>query len=64
MDYDFTIMYHSDEAKVVADTLSQKMVTMGTTTYLGVAKQPFSKDIQILESMFLQFVFSEKLGVS
>ena len=37
-DYDVTILYHSDEAKVFADTLIQKIVSMGNITYLCVAK--------------------------
>ncbi|WMV59135.1 hypothetical protein MTR67_052520, partial [Solanum verrucosum] len=62
-DYDVAIQYHLGKANVVADTLSQKMVNIGSSACLTVTKRPLAKDIQTLESKFMQLGISEKGGV-
>ncbi|WMV50946.1 hypothetical protein MTR67_044331 [Solanum verrucosum] len=61
--YDVTIQYHSGKANVVADALSQKAVSMGSLAYLRVTKRPLAKEIQTLESKFMQLGISERGGV-
>ncbi|WMV29232.1 hypothetical protein MTR67_022617 [Solanum verrucosum] len=62
-DYDVTIQYHRGKAIVVVDALSQKMVSMGSLACFGVSKRPLAKEIQTLESKFMQLGISEKCGV-
>ena len=62
-DYDVTIQYHLGKANVVADPLSQKTVSMGSLACLSVSKRPLSKEIQTLESKFMQLGISERGGV-
>ncbi|WMV37260.1 hypothetical protein MTR67_030645 [Solanum verrucosum] len=52
------------EANVVADALSRKTVVTSSLACLSVSKRPLAKDIQTLESMFMQLGISEKGGVS
>ncbi|WMV59476.1 hypothetical protein MTR67_052861 [Solanum verrucosum] len=59
-DYDVTIQYHSGKANVVADTLNRKTVSMGSLAYLSVTKRHLAKEIQTLESKFMQLGISEK----
>ncbi|WMV13394.1 hypothetical protein MTR67_006779 [Solanum verrucosum] len=51
------------KAKVVADALSRKTVSMGSPAFLCVSKRPLAKEIQTLESNFMQLGISEKSGV-
>ncbi|WMV38417.1 hypothetical protein MTR67_031802 [Solanum verrucosum] len=53
-EYDATIQYHPGKVNVVVDALSRKTVNMGSLTCLGVAKRPLAKEIQTLESKFIQ----------
>ncbi|KAH0652758.1 hypothetical protein KY289_030436 [Solanum tuberosum] len=62
-DYDVTIQYHSGKANVVADALSRKAVSIGSLAYLSVTKRPLAKEIQTLESKFIQLGISERGGV-
>ncbi|WMV45093.1 hypothetical protein MTR67_038478 [Solanum verrucosum] len=47
----------------VEDALSWKAVSMGSLACLGVSKQPLAKEIQTLESKFMQLGILEKGGV-
>ncbi|WMV25506.1 hypothetical protein MTR67_018891, partial [Solanum verrucosum] len=58
-DYDVTIQYHSGKANVVADALSRKAVSMGSLACLSVSKQLLAKEIQTLESKFMQLGIAE-----
>ena len=60
-DYDVTIQYHLGNANV-ADALSRKVVSMGSLACLSVTKRPLAKEIQILESKFMQLGISERGG--
>ena len=51
--YNVTIHYHPGKANIVADALSKKSLHMGSLAYLGIAKQPLTKEIQALESKFM-----------
>ncbi|WMV50634.1 hypothetical protein MTR67_044019, partial [Solanum verrucosum] len=51
------------KANVVADALSQKVVSMGSLACLSVSKRPLAKEIQTLESKFMQLGISEKDGM-
>ncbi|WMV38641.1 hypothetical protein MTR67_032026, partial [Solanum verrucosum] len=62
-DYDVTIQYHPGKANVVAYALSRKAVSMGNLACLSVAKRPLAKEIQTLESKFMQLGISERGGV-
>jgi len=62
-DYDVTIQYHPGKANVVADALSQKTVSMSSLACLNVSKRPLAKEIQTLESKFMQLGISERGGV-
>ncbi|WMV49749.1 hypothetical protein MTR67_043134 [Solanum verrucosum] len=62
-DYDVTIQYHPGKANVVADTLSRKVVSIGSLACLSVTKRPLTKEIQTLESKFMQLGMSDKGGV-
>ncbi|WMV40840.1 hypothetical protein MTR67_034225 [Solanum verrucosum] len=59
-DYDVTIQYHPGKANVVADALIRKTVSMGSLYCLGLPKRPLVKEIQTLESKFMQLGISEK----
>jgi len=48
---------------VVADALSQKAVSIGNLACLGVTKRLLAREIQTLESMFMQLSNSQKGGV-
>ncbi|WMV33254.1 hypothetical protein MTR67_026639 [Solanum verrucosum] len=56
------IAYASRQLKtnVVAHALSQKVVSMGSLAFLSVTKRPLAKEIQTLESKFMQLGFLEK----
>ena len=60
--YDVTIQYHPIKANVVAYTLSQKVVSMGSLSCLSVTKRPLAKEIQTLESKFMRLGISQKGG--
>lgn len=62
-DYDITIQYHPGKANVVEDALSQKTVSMDSLACLSVSKRPLAKEIQTLESKFMQLGISERGGV-
>ncbi|WMV49538.1 hypothetical protein MTR67_042923, partial [Solanum verrucosum] len=62
-DYDVTIQYHPDKGNIMAYALSRKAVSMGSLACLGVTKRPLAKEIQTLESKFMQLGISEKGGV-
>ncbi|KAH0725005.1 hypothetical protein KY284_000870 [Solanum tuberosum] len=62
-DYDVIIQYHPGKANVVAHTLSQKAVSMGSLACLSVSKRPLAKEIQTVESKFMQLGISETGGV-
>lgn len=62
-DYDVTIQYHPGKANVVAYALSRKAVSMGSLDCLSVSKRPLAKEIQALETKFIQLGISEKGGV-
>ena len=62
-DYDVTIQYNSGKANVVADALSRKAVSMGSLVCLSVTKRPLAKEIQTLESKFMQLGISERGGM-
>ncbi|WMV14744.1 hypothetical protein MTR67_008129 [Solanum verrucosum] len=62
-DYDVTIQYHPGKANVVADALSQKAVSIGSLACLSVTKRPLDKEIQTLDSKFMQLGISERDGV-
>ncbi|WMV07561.1 hypothetical protein MTR67_000946, partial [Solanum verrucosum] len=53
-DYDVTIQYHLGKANVVADALSRKTVSIDSLACLSVPKRPLAKEIQKLESKFMQ----------
>ncbi|WMV30008.1 hypothetical protein MTR67_023393 [Solanum verrucosum] len=59
-DYDVTIQYNPGKANIVADALCRKAVSMGSLAYLSVTKKPLAKEIQTLESTFMQLGISEK----
>ncbi|WMV50512.1 hypothetical protein MTR67_043897 [Solanum verrucosum] len=62
-DCDITIQYYPGKANVVEDTLNQKTMSMGSLACLGASKRPLAKEIQTLESKFMQLGISEKGGV-
>ncbi|WMV42140.1 hypothetical protein MTR67_035525, partial [Solanum verrucosum] len=62
-EYDVTIQYYPSKANMVADELSRKVVSMGSLACLSVSKRPLAKEIQTLESKFMQLGISEKCGV-
>ncbi|WMV25841.1 hypothetical protein MTR67_019226, partial [Solanum verrucosum] len=62
-DYDVTIQYHLGKANVVADALSRKTVSMSSLACLSVSKRSLDKEIQTLESKFMQLGISERGGV-
>ncbi|WMV51713.1 hypothetical protein MTR67_045098 [Solanum verrucosum] len=55
--------YLYGKSNVVADALSLKVVSIGNLACLGVTKRPLVKEIQTLESKFMQFGITEKGGV-
>ncbi|KAH0658132.1 hypothetical protein KY289_026880 [Solanum tuberosum] len=61
-DYDVTIQYHSGKVNVVADVLSRKAVSIGSLACLSVSKRPLAKEIQTLESKFMQLGITERGG--
>lgn len=48
--YDLIIQYHLSKTNIVADTLSQKVVSMGILAYLNMSRLPLDREIQTLES--------------
>ncbi|WMV08034.1 hypothetical protein MTR67_001419 [Solanum verrucosum] len=62
-DYDVTIQYHPGKDNVVAYVLSRKGVSMGSLACLTVSKLPLAKEIQTLESKFMQLGISKRGGV-
>ena len=44
--YDISVLYHSDKANVVADTLS--WLSMGSVSYVGETKKVLVKDVHSL----------------
>ncbi|WMV41338.1 hypothetical protein MTR67_034723 [Solanum verrucosum] len=62
-DYDVTIQYHPGKANIVAYALSRKAVSIGSLACLSATKQPLAKEIQTLESKFMQLGISERDGV-
>ena len=53
-DYDMTIQYHPGKANDLADALSHKVISMGSLAHLNVIKRLLPKEIQTLESNFVQ----------
>ncbi|WMV42383.1 hypothetical protein MTR67_035768 [Solanum verrucosum] len=51
------------KANMVADVLSRKAVSMGSLACLSVSKRSLAKEIQTLESKFMQLGISETGGV-
>ena len=62
-DYDVTIQYHLGKANLVADVLSQEVVSMGCLIFLSVTRGSLAKEIQTLESKCMQLGILEKSGV-
>ncbi|WMV25129.1 hypothetical protein MTR67_018514, partial [Solanum verrucosum] len=62
-DYNVTIQYNSGKANVVADALSVKAVSMYSLACLSVTKRPLAKEIQALESKFMQLNILETSAV-
>ncbi|KAH0702090.1 hypothetical protein KY285_016368 [Solanum tuberosum] len=62
-DYYVTIQYHPGKVNVVADALSLKAVSIGSLAYLSVTKRLLAKEIQTLESKFVQLGISERGGL-
>ncbi|KAH0712171.1 hypothetical protein KY289_008130 [Solanum tuberosum] len=62
-DYDVTIQHHPGKANMVADALSRKTVSMDSVACLSVAKRSLAKEIQTLDSKFMELGISEKGGV-
>ncbi|WMV45764.1 hypothetical protein MTR67_039149 [Solanum verrucosum] len=54
--------YHPGKASVVADALSRKTVSMGSLACLSISKRPLDKEIQTLESKFIQLGILGKVG--
>ena len=54
-DYDVNIQYHPGKANVLEDVVSRKAINRGSLAYLSVTKRPLAKEIQTLESKFMQF---------
>ncbi|WMV30715.1 hypothetical protein MTR67_024100 [Solanum verrucosum] len=50
------------DTNVMADALSQKTVGMGSLACVNVSKRPLAKEIQTLESKFMQLGISERGG--
>ena len=51
--YDYTILYHTGKANIVADALSRKSI--GSLAYIALKKRPLIEDIYKLETKGVQF---------
>ncbi|WMV18546.1 hypothetical protein MTR67_011931 [Solanum verrucosum] len=62
-DYDVAIQYQPGKINMVADALSRKAVSMCSLACLSLYKRPLAKEIQTLESKFMQWGISKRGGV-
>ena len=59
-EYYVTIRYHSRKANVLADFLCWKVISMRSLAILSETKRHFAKEIEDLNSKFVQLVISAR----
>ncbi|XP_070046850.1 uncharacterized protein [Nicotiana tomentosiformis] len=62
-DYDITILYHPENANVVADALSRKRKSMGSLAFIPIGERPLEMDVQALANRFMILDISEPVRV-
>lgn len=58
-DYNVTILYHLSKSNVIGNTLSWKVVSMGSMAFLLVEELPLASDILCLARQMIQLDISE-----
>lgn len=52
-DYDITMLYHLEKTNIVVDSLSRKVVSMGSLSLLSVEERPLAREVHQLANSFV-----------